>query len=72
MKTQLGLAQTGEERARQQLKNIVEQELEKAKEDVERIRQESLEMELMWKDKVQELEKVCALVCVILKLSFLL
>ena len=67
LQTQLGLAQTGEERARQQLKNIVEQELEKAKEDVEKVRQESLEMEQMWKEKVQELEKVCGLVSVILR-----
>lgn len=67
LQTQLGLAQTGEERARQQLKNVVEQELEKAKEDVEKIRQESLEMEQMWKEKVQELEKVCELISIMLR-----
>ena len=69
LETQLGLALSGEEKAKNQLKTYIEgegdrtkEELETVKKELEQKRQDGEESEAMWKERVTELQKVSTLV----------
>ena len=65
LETQLGLALSGEEKAKNQLKTYIEGEGDKTKEELETLRNEleqkrrdGEENQAMWKERVSELQKV--------------
>ena len=55
---QLGLAQAAEQRAKQQLLDGKNTEVERMMEELEQVRQEALNNEDKWKERLMEVEKV--------------